>query len=67
MENIRNRRDIRVIKSSLILFQENSFNTRDIKLVTTNKRRNELALESNYHPTKHALEELLAIEMNKKM
>ena len=35
----------------------------DTKLVTTNKRRNQLVLKPNYHTTKHFLEDLLAIEM----
>ena len=38
---------------------------RDIKLVTTNKRRNELISEPNYHTTKWFSENLLAIEMKK--
>ena len=38
---------------------------RDIKLVTTDKRRNELVLEPNYHATKWFSENLLAIEMKK--
>ena len=37
----------------------------DIKLVTTDKRRNRLISESNYHTTKWFSECLLAIEMNK--
>ena len=38
---------------------------RDIKLVATNKRRNQLALEPNYHITKHFSQNLMAIEMKK--
>ena len=38
---------------------------RDIKLVTTEERRNKLASEPNYHTTKHFSENLLAIEMKK--
>ena len=38
---------------------------RDIKLVTTNKRRNYLALEPNYHTTKRFSENLLAIDIEK--
>ena len=38
---------------------------RDIKLVTTEKRRNYLVSESNYHTTKNFSENLLAIEMRK--
>ena len=36
---------------------------RDIKLVTTDKRRNRLASETNYHTTKYFSENLVAIEM----
>ena len=35
---------------------------RDIKLVTTDKRRNQLVSEPNYHTTKWFSENLLAIE-----
>ena len=38
---------------------------RDIKQVTTNKRRNKLVSEPNYHTTKYFSENLLAIEMKK--
>ena len=38
---------------------------RDIKLVTTDKRRNQLVSEPNYHTTKWFSENLLAIEMKK--
>ena len=38
---------------------------RDIKLVTTDKRRNQLVTEPNYHTTKWFSENLLAIEMEK--
>ena len=38
---------------------------RDIKLVTTDKRRNQLVSEPNYHTTKRFPESLLAIEMKK--
>ena len=44
---------------------ENVRNHRDIKLVTTNERRNKLVSEPNYHKTKHFSENLLAIEMRK--
>ena len=40
---------------------------RDIKLVTTDKRRNQLASEPNYHTTKYISENLLAIEIKVKM
>ena len=36
---------------------------RDIKLVTTDKRRNQLVTEPNYHTTKRFSKNLLAIEM----
>ena len=38
---------------------------RDIKVVTINKRRNQLVLESNYHTTKWFSADLLAIEIKK--
>ena len=44
---------------------ENIRKHRDIKLVTTDKRRNRLVSESNYHTTKYVSENLLAIEMKK--
>ena len=39
---------------------------RDIKLVTTDKKINQLISEPNYHATKYFSEDLLAIEMKKK-
>ena len=39
---------------------------RNIKLVTTERRRNYLVSEPNYHTTKFFTENLLAIEMKKK-
>ena len=44
---------------------ENIKNHRDIKLVTTNKQRNKLVSEPNYHAIKHVSENLLVIEMKK--
>ena len=44
---------------------ENVRKYRDIKLVTTDKRTNQLVSEPNYHTTKWFSENLLAIEMNK--
>ena len=38
---------------------------RDIKLVTTERRRNHLVSELNFHIEKFFTEKLLAIEMNK--
>ena len=45
---------------------ENVRKHRDIKLVTTEARRNYLVSEPNYHTTKCFSENLLAIEMKKK-
>ena len=45
---------------------ENVRKHRDIKLVTTERRRNYLVPEPNYHTTKFFTEHLLAIEMKKK-
>ena len=44
---------------------ENVRKQRDIKLVTTDKRRNQLASEPNYHTTKNFSKNLMAIEMKK--
>ena len=44
---------------------ENVRKHRDIKLIQTNKRRNQLISEPNYHTTKYFSEILLAIEMKK--
>ena len=44
---------------------ENVRKHRGIKLVTTDKKRNELVSELDYHTTKWLLEKLLAIEMKK--
>ena len=44
---------------------KNARKYRDNKLVTTDKRRNQLASEPNYNTTKHFSENLLAIEMIK--
>ena len=38
-------------------------NHRDIKLVTTDEKRNKLVSEPNYHTAKRFSENLLAIEM----
>ena len=45
---------------------ENVRKSRDIKLVTTDKKINYLVSEPNYHTTKRFSESLLAIEMKKK-
>ena len=39
---------------------------RDIKIVTTERRRNYLVSEQNYHTTKFFTEHLLVIEMRKR-
>ena len=44
---------------------ENVRKHRDIKLVTTDKRRNKLVPEPNYHATKWFSEDLVAIEIKK--
>ena len=44
---------------------ENIRKHRDIKLVTTNKRRNKLVSESNYHAINYISEDLSIIEMDK--
>ena len=44
---------------------ENVRKRRDIKLAATDKRRNRLVSEPNYHTTKWFSEKLLAIEMKK--
>ena len=44
---------------------ENVRKHRDIKLGTTDKRRNQLVSEPNYHTTKWFSEDLLAVEMKK--
>ena len=44
---------------------ENVRNHRDIKIVTTNKQRNRLASEPNYHTTKYISKDLLIMQMKK--
>ena len=44
---------------------ENVRKHRDIKLVTTEKRRNKLVSEPNYHTANHFSENLIAVEMKK--
>ena len=44
---------------------ENVRRHRNIKLVTTERRRNNLVSEPNYHTTKFFTENLLAIEIKK--
>ena len=45
---------------------ENGREFGDIKLVTTDQRRNQLASEPNYRTAKYFSENLMAIEMKKK-
>ena len=45
---------------------ENVRKHRDIKLVATDKRRNQLASKPNYHTTKHFSKNLTANEIKKK-
>ena len=44
---------------------ENLRKHRDIKLVTTDKRRNQLTSQPNYQTTKYFSENLMAIKMKK--
>ena len=44
---------------------ENIRNHRDVKLVTTDKRRNQLASEPSYHKPKYSSENLMTTEMKK--
>ena len=44
---------------------ENARKQRDIKLVTTDKRRNQLVSEPNYHTPKYLSENVWATEMKK--
>ena len=44
---------------------ENVRKHRNIKLITTEKRRIKLVSKPNYHATKHFTENLIAIEMKK--
>ena len=46
--------------------KENVRKHRDVKPVTTERRRNYLVSEPNYHTTKFFTEHILAIEMKKK-
>ena len=44
---------------------ENVRKHRNIKWIATEKRRNQLGSETNYHTTKYLSENLMAIEMKK--
>ena len=48
-----------------IFGMENVGNHRDIELATTEKRRNSLVAEPNYHTTKFFTKHLLAIQIKK--
>ena len=53
---------------NIVVFEksmENIRKYRDIKLVTTGRRRNYLVSEPNYHTTKFSTENLLATEIKK--
>ena len=54
-----------MINAILGKIMENVRQHRNIKLVTRDKRRNQLASEPNYHATKYVSENLMAIEMKK--
>ena len=47
------------------VFGKTMENIRDIKLVTTDKKRSKLVSEPNYHTINYILEDLSIIEMNK--
>ena len=46
-------------------YLEKQWKHRDIKLVTTNKKRNKLVSEPNYHTINYISEDLSIIQMNK--
>ena len=54
-----------MILKNISLSLENVRKHRNIKLVTTDEKRNKLVSKPNYHTTKHFSENLLAIEMRK--
>ena len=53
------------VKNDFGKTMENVRTHRDIKLVTTERRKNYLVSEPNYHTTKFFTQHLLAIEMKK--
>ena len=55
------------LRNSLVFGKpmENMRKHRDIKLVTTDEKRNKLVSEPNYHTAKHFSENLLATEMKR--
>ena len=68
MNKIISRRDFFKLMNNSVFGKtmENMRKHRDIKLVTTDEKRNKLVSEPNYHITKRFSENLLAIEMKKK-
>ena len=56
-----------MFRMELIKTMENVRKHRDVKLVTTERRRNYLVSEPNYQTTKFFTENLLAIEMKKQI
>ena len=59
------KRAIRFKQRTWLVRMENVRNHRDIKLITTDKRRKRLVSEPNYHSHKNCSEHLMAIEMKK--
>ena len=53
------------MNNAVLKAMENMRKHRDIKLVTTERKRNYLVSEPNYHTTKFFTEHLLAVEMKK--
>ena len=67
IENVRKHRDIKLVDN--VVFgktMEHVRKHRHIKLVTTDKRRNQLSSEPNYHTVKYFSENVVAIEMKKR-
>ena len=58
-------KDFFKLMNNSVFWKTNVRNHRDIKLVTTDIRRNKLVSEPNYHKTKQFSENLLVIEMKK--
>ena len=54
------------MNNAVLKAMENMRKHRDIKLVTTERKRNYLVSEPNYHVTNFFTEHLLAIEIKKK-
>ena len=54
------------MNNAVLKAMENMRKHRDIKLVTTERKRNYLVSEPNYHITNYFTEHLLAIEIKKK-